>query len=299
VYEMQHGAKTIQIFLPDGNPRGIKIVEVTNRTVQAILIPRALLEQAKIREEVSSVGLYFLFGDDEEQLKPAVYIGEAECGYHRLKQHHKEKEFWQTAILVVTNNKQNQFTKSDVKFLENLSYERAKEANRFSLQQTIPTKSFVPEWRQADLNDIFETVQLLLSTLGYPVFDSLSKPIKEKEIKKEELSELQEELFYCEAKGVKASGYPFEDGFVILKGSEMVAKPVPSFVERYAYHITRIEKMKEEGIVALQDGTWVFQSDFLASSPSMAACIITQRASNGWTDWKDASGKSLDELKRK
>ncbi len=39
VSKLVNNAKTIQIFLPNGNPRGVKIAEVTNRTVQAILIP--------------------------------------------------------------------------------------------------------------------------------------------------------------------------------------------------------------------------------------------------------------------
>lgn len=36
-------AKTIQIFLPSGDPRGIRIAEITTRIVQAVEIPRALL----------------------------------------------------------------------------------------------------------------------------------------------------------------------------------------------------------------------------------------------------------------
>jgi hypothetical protein len=55
--------KTIQIFLPDGNPRGVKIAEFTSRTIQAVLVPRAQLEFASSWEELSNVGLYFLFGD--------------------------------------------------------------------------------------------------------------------------------------------------------------------------------------------------------------------------------------------
>jgi hypothetical protein len=31
-----------QVFLPDGNPRGLKIAEITSRTVQVILIPRTM-----------------------------------------------------------------------------------------------------------------------------------------------------------------------------------------------------------------------------------------------------------------
>lgn len=31
--------QTIQIFLPDGSPRSVKIAEITNRVVKAILAP--------------------------------------------------------------------------------------------------------------------------------------------------------------------------------------------------------------------------------------------------------------------
>ena len=55
--------KTIQIFLPDGNPRGVKIAEFTSRTVQVILVPRAQLDFACSRLEVGNVGIYFLIGD--------------------------------------------------------------------------------------------------------------------------------------------------------------------------------------------------------------------------------------------
>lgn len=36
-------AKTIQIFLPGGDPHGIRIAEVTTRIVQVIEVPRSLL----------------------------------------------------------------------------------------------------------------------------------------------------------------------------------------------------------------------------------------------------------------
>ncbi len=59
---MRTSGKTIQIYLPDGNPRGVKIAEITSRTVQAILIPRPKLEDAVKRSELEGVGVYLLFG---------------------------------------------------------------------------------------------------------------------------------------------------------------------------------------------------------------------------------------------
>ena len=51
--------QTIQIFLPDGNPRGIKIAEITNRTIKAILFPRNQFEAILQRSELANVGFYW------------------------------------------------------------------------------------------------------------------------------------------------------------------------------------------------------------------------------------------------
>ncbi len=65
--------QTIQIFLPDGSPRSVKIAEITNRIVQAIFIPRNKLEYIGGRNEIINFGLYFLLGESNESLKPLVY----------------------------------------------------------------------------------------------------------------------------------------------------------------------------------------------------------------------------------
>ena len=83
---MTHQAQTIQIFLPQGEPRGIRIADITTRIVQVIVVPRSKLLTAD-RPELSKVGLYFLFGGPTETGTPQVYIGETEDCLVRLKQH--------------------------------------------------------------------------------------------------------------------------------------------------------------------------------------------------------------------
>jgi hypothetical protein len=51
--------QTIQIFLPDGDPRGVKIADITSRTVEALLIPRSQLDKGLKRKEINKVGVYF------------------------------------------------------------------------------------------------------------------------------------------------------------------------------------------------------------------------------------------------
>ena len=93
--------QTIQIFLPDGNPRGIKIAEITNRTIKAILFPRNQFEAILQRSELANVGFYFLFGVADNGHEMA-YIGEAEDCAERLKQHQRNKDFWNYAVVIIS-----------------------------------------------------------------------------------------------------------------------------------------------------------------------------------------------------
>ncbi|QHS23767.1 GIY-YIG nuclease family protein [Virgibacillus sp. MSP4-1] len=282
--------KTIQIYLPFGSPRGIKIAEITNRTVQAILIPRNLLEKAGEREEVKSVGVYYLFGQDEDEAKTQLYVGEAENCYDRLKQHNREKDFWEVAIVFVTNNSQNQFTKTDAKFLESHSYDVADKISRYRLKQSIPASSFVPEWRKSDLFDIFETIKILTSTLGYPIFDELRDGHQKNN---------NDNLFYCKGRGIQAVAEYTEEGMVVLKNSEMARDTTESFKEYMTSSGMRRDTLIKDGIVKLTGDVYTFQEDYIFTSPSAAAKTVLGRAANGWTKWKTKDGKTLDQIKRK
>ena len=122
---------------------------------------------------LNSVGVYLLFGSEES--KPQVYIGEAENCLTRLKQHNKSKDFWTHAVVFLS--KTHYFTKTHIKLLEWLCCEIAIKANRYSLENSnSPSKPHVSESVEADLYDNFETRQVLVSTLGYPVFDDIFKP---------------------------------------------------------------------------------------------------------------------------
>ncbi len=276
-------AKTIQIFLPDGSPRGIKIADITSRIVKAIQIPRNRLEDGGKREETHNVGVYFLFGQSDEDSKPRVYIGEAENCFERIKQHNKEKDFWDTAVIVTTSN--NTFTKAHIKYLESYSYEQCNQIGRYKMKQTIPTKPYLPEPIIADLMDIFETMKILLSTLGFHIFEET------RERKEDELNE----YFYCRGKGVEAVGDYTDEGFVVFKDSQMV---IDSTNGMKTYLGLRTKLINDKQV--LKEGNYYkFVSDYIFKSPSAASAVILGRPSNGWMDWKNKDGKTLDELKRK
>lgn len=276
--------KTIQIFLPDGNARSIRIAEITSRTVQAIQVPRSKLREADAREEVKRVGVYLLLGEVEDGTKPLVYIGEAEDCYLRLKQHHLGKDFWNSAVAFTSRTQS--FTKAHVKYLEWYCYEQARAAGRYQVQNpTAPTRPYLPEPAVADLLDNFETMRILIATLGFPIFEEVAQPAR------------QRELFYCQGRGARGMGEYVEDGFVVLRGSTAAIEVTPSASKAFAARIR--QRLLKSGILAEQDGVYVFQEDYLFSTPSGAADAILGRNSNGWTEWRDTAGRTLDELKRK
>jgi hypothetical protein len=278
--------RTIQIFLPFGSPRGIKIAEITNRTVQAIYIPRNELDRVEVRDEIKNVGVYYLFGQGENDSKPEVYIGEAENCFNRLKEHNRSKEFWEMAVVFVTNNAQNQFTKTDVKFLERTSFDIAKDISRYKLNQTTPQSSFVPEWRTVDLYDIFETIKILLSTLGFPVFESLRKSDRDDYV----------DIYYIRSKGIEAMGEYNEDGFVVFKNSVMHRGTTKSI---HNYLISKRHALVKDKVVIEQGDHYIFTEDHQFTSPSQAAAVVLGRNANGWMEWKNKDGETLDVVKRK
>lgn len=271
--------KTIQIFLPDGNPRGLRVAEITSRTVTAIQIPRSLLDEAASRPELVNVGIYLLFGSDEG--KPKVYVGEAENCLNRLKQHNKQKEFWNQAV--VFTSKTQHFTKTHIKFLEWLCCETATHVNRYLLENgNTPGKPHVQESIEADLYENFDAIQLLTSTLGYSVFDEIRKPDST-------------HLVECKGKNVVAQGEYTEDGLTVFKGSQSNVEEAQSVSK---WPIRSRAELLDSGVLKEHGNFLIFTEDYVFSSPSAAASVVLGRQANGWTEWKYKNGKTLDEVIR-
>lgn len=280
---MNNRPQTIQIFLPDGNPTSIKIAEITNRMIHATLIPRNKLLESEARQEIKKYGVYFLFGINEDKAKPIAYIGETDDCFKRLKDHNRQKDFWNYAIAVTS--KSEIFTKSHVKFLEYFCVKTAKEIGRYDLENlTVPTKEHISESMEADLQDNFETMKILLSTLGFPIFE---------EIRNTETA--AKEILYCKGKDAVAQGELTADGFVVFKGSKANVSETKTAGD---WVLGVRNKLKENGILKLENNVYIFTEDYLFGSPSSAAASVLGRRANGWTEWKNKDKKTIDEIYR-
>lgn len=276
--------KTIQVFLTDGSPRGIKLAEITSNIELAIFIPRTKINEANSRKEVSNAGIYFLFGEGEDSAKPIVYIGQSRNCIERIKTHDQKKDFWNYAIIITSKTKS--FTQTHIEYLEELAISKAYEANRYNLENSANPKKFeVPETLEADLLDNFDTIKILLSTLGFPLFDNIGKATAK-----------AKDTLVCKGKEANAEGEYVDDGFVVFKGSRANKDLAPA--SNSTIRNLR-EKLITQNILLDKGSVYVFQEDYLFKSPSSAAAQVLARNANGWSEWKDKAGKTLDELERK
>ncbi len=276
--------KTIQIFCPAGEPRGVRIAEITTRIVQAVVVPRAQLVEGLARPELSGVGLYFLFGESEASGRPVVYVGEAEdCG-QRLRKHNQEKDFWTVAVAIVSRT--GSFTKAHVRLLEWLSIERAKQAQRYVLDNgNSGIQPTVPEWMECDVAEVFETAEVLLSSTGFPVFETLgAAPAGE-----------QPRVFVCRRRDADARGVYSSEGMVVKAGSKLAPGFTPS---AYDWIKSKRQELITSGVVVDLAGQMTFSKDSLFETPSNAAAVVIGSNVNGWTEWRDDQGRTLDQVFR-
>ncbi|MDC3984593.1 GIY-YIG nuclease family protein [Polyangium jinanense] len=289
---MTHG-KSVRIYLADGVPTGIRHAEIVNWTGQAIACPRARFSELQHWAEVSRPGVYFLLSRPTGSSAGIAYVGEAENVLVRLKAHLKEKDFWNE--LVVFSSKDENLTKSHVKFLEARLIQQATTARRFQVENVDGSNA--PSLPRADLaamEEYLEYLRLVLGTLGYPVLEPIEDPssraTKEPQAKPPPMSSVQ---FSMSGKSYNARGRLVDEGFLLLKGSEVSATPAASMpgVMRELW-----ETAKASGDLASNGTTMVVKKNMVFSSPSYAAAFVTGQSRNGRKDWKAQDGRTFGEM---
>ena len=281
-------AKTITIFLVDGEPNGLKTAELSNWVGKAIVIPRNKLKDIKQRPESNKPAVYFLVGKkDEEALLPTVYIGEAENLQNRLTIHGNSKDFWVTAIAFVS--KDDNLTKAHVKYLESLCIGIASLVKRYDLEnEAKPCKPSLSEPSIKEMEEFFSNLRLLLTAIGYPILQ---------EIASKEHANKSDPLFTCGGKKALADGRMTNEGFVVYKDSTAATKLSNTFPEGDKKNI---KKLVSNGYLEEKnEDLYIFLKDYVFNSPSAASNIILGHRTSGWKKWKTRDGKTLEEIYRK
>lgn len=276
---MGRRAFKIQIFMAEGQPEGLRLVDKSNWIGQGIVCPRGRYLLVKNRDEFSRSGVYLLVGQDGDSL-PKLYVGEAETVKNRLDIHYTNKDFWQQAIVFTT--KGIPLNKAQVKFLEARLLNLAKRSGRAKLENSV--ESNLPRLSEADeaeMEGYLDELLSLLPVLGIPFFECDEAPSRDRRV------------YHVKGKGCKATGFETNMGFMVQKESLVREQTVRSMKEQTpGYYLQRLELIKD-GVLEKKSDHFRFTRDWLFSSPSAAAAICLGRPANGLTEWKDESDITL------
>lgn len=271
---------SLRIFLPDGSPEGLRLVEKSNWTGHGIVCPRPLFRDAKSRSEYSRAGIYVLIGQSAGEELPQIYIGEGDPIRPRLESHQASKDFW-TSSLCFTSKDSN-LNKAHVQYLESRLVAIALDARRCVLDNgNVPQLPSLSESDIADMENFLVEMLLCFPVLGVTVFEKPSGSVS------------RADILYLSVGDLSARGYEAADGFVVLADSGVrrdESVSAPDFVSKTK------AVLLENGVLSAREFGLRFEQDYEFRSPSGAASLIMGVAVNGRTAWRDPVGRTLKEI---
>lgn len=276
---------SIRIFLADGRPDGLRIVEKSNWTGRAVVASRSQVTRAFERPELSLPGVYVLTGVTEEGA-PRLYVGEADVLRERLRHHVSGKDFWTRFVVFSSTNEG--LNKAHIRYLESRLITLAKAANQWELDNaTEPDTPPLSEADRADAEWFLVEMRLIFPLLGIDAFEDAGGQARDSTAGDEDV------LLYLKERGAEGIGREVGDGFVVMKNSRARRDEVPSIQDWLS---DQRRQLRERGVLAETGEALIFTQDFRFSSVSAAAGVLVGGSANGRLAWKDDQGRTLKQL---
>ena len=273
-------SKKLEIIYYNGQPDGIRSIRRHLSTITTYVIPRPLLSEAKKISGITRPGIYYLINENDENKIAQIYIGQTRNGVTRLDDHNRSKDFWNKAIMFLADNKT--FSLDMISGLEEYAILKAHESKRYKVENSVSPKYEIDEYDLPSIEEVYDEIQFIMATLGYKMDDA--KQYND-----------NREIFHTTRNGILAYGVYMGDKFQVLEGSQInLAKSAT--LEKY--NKQRAE-LQASGDIVMQNGSNILKITLEFNTPSGASDFILGGSTNGWVEWKNTNGKTLDEVFRK
>lgn len=272
-------AYSLRIFLADGTPEGLRVVEKTNWSGVGLMFPKARWVGVRERDLFARPGVYVLIGpSDGGALRYRIYVGEADDLRTRLNQQAAARDFWTRAIAFTS--KDDDLNKAHVRYLEARLIERARHAKRSDIENgNAPTPPKLSEPETAFADAFLDDMLLIYPVLGLDTFELADTA-----------AVLPAAVLRLQGKDASARGASTSEGFIVYAGATIRKLGVPSL---HAFTVALREKLLVEGVLADRGDHLELTQDYVFDSPSGAAALVLGRSSNGRVEWKTPAGQTL------
>ena len=273
-------SKKLEIIYHNGQPDGIRSIRRHLSTMTTYVIPRPLLSEAKKLSGINRPGIYYLISENDDNKIAQIYIGQTRNGVVRLDDHNRSKDFWNKAIMFLADSKT--FSLDMISGLEAYAIGKAHDSKRYKVENSVNPKYEIDEYDLPLIEEVYEEIQFIMATQGYKMDNS-----------KVTLNEAN--TLHTTRNGITAFGVYDGDHFEVLEGSEIDMNR--------KCHSATMEKQRQtalaNGNIVSVDGKYKLTVSVSFTSPSSAGQFVLGGSINGWVEWKDKDGKTLDELYRK
>lgn len=268
---------TITIQLIDGDPDGVRICRVEGESLVTVVVPREKLQETKRLPDLPYRGIYYLLDEDHGVLS-RVYAGQTTQGTVRLEAHKAKKEFWNKAVMFLDDD--NNVDRDSLDMLEADTIDYVRNHGSYETDNSVTPNPRRNPYKEQRVKRLHQSILFRMEALGYDLNRTYSSPVGTGVV------------FHTKKNGVCAKGrYDVASGqFSVLAGSE-VALDIPVIKNRRAIS-ARLELFGSSEVRA------VLEHDVSFPSPSAAAVFVLGGSQNGWTEWINEYGQTLDYVYR-
>lgn len=273
-------SKKLEIIYHNGQPDGIRSIRRHLSTMTTYVIPRPLLSEAKKLSGINRPGIYYLISENDDNKIAQIYIGQTRNGVVRLDDHNRSKDFWNKAIMFLADSKT--FSLDMISGLEAYAIGKAHDSKRYKVENSVNPKYEIDEYDLPLIEEVYEEIQFIMATQGYKM-DNTKITLNEAD------------TLHTTRNGVLAFGVYDGEHFEVLEGSEIDMNR--------KCHSATMEKQRQtalaNGNIVCTGGKYKLNVSLSFTSPSSAGQFVLGGSINGWVEWKNKDGKTLDELYRK
>lgn len=279
--------RNLQYYFPDEKKvPGLKVFKEVGSSVTGFYFTKQNI--TKVIEETFSnnYAIYFLFNTAVDV--PSIYIGQSTNGIKRIKDHAKNKDFWNFCIMIVTDN--NSFDRSAIDFLEyyfiNLFKSSIYQLENIDPRTVEPT---IDRFLKSTYFNYASQIKFLLEANG---IDFLN----------EKVVDLNNVEFFHAKKGCDAKLFIENEMFVLAKNS-IIKRPIESAANwsdggkwhdrgnrKYNYYL-------ENGqAIEIDKNSARLLVDIPFKAPSPAAELCSGYSENGWLFFEGLNKKFKDSM---
>lgn len=269
--------KSMTLQFIDSRPDGIKICHVEGESLVTIVVPREMLAEAKQLPEIPKRGVYYLLDEDHGVIN-RVYAGQTTQGLRRLESHKSSKDFWNIAIMFLDNESNIDRDVLDALEADAIKYVRTH--GSYETDNSDTPQPYVSPYKERTVMRLHRNILFRMAALGYDLDHKDVVPTD------------NDILFHTHKRGVVATGcYEERTGsFTVFSGSQVdLTHPIQKNFDATA---------RRNNLFGDAGGIAILKEEQTFSTPSMAAVFVLGGSQNGWTEWINESGRTLDQVYR-